>query len=313
MLGYREAGTLFISSPARNLYNRRQVYISREVIILAKIKIVTDSTSDMPKELIEKYGIEIVPLSITVGGETYTDGVDISPVQFLGKMKQTPELPKSSQPSTGAFLEVYDRLGNEGYDVLSIHMTGKMSGTVRSAESAAQMTAAKVTVVDSKFISKALGFQVKEAAIMANEGKSMDEILARLKAIQENSRLYIMVDTLENLVKGGRIGKGRAFLGSLLNIKPIASLEGAEYNPVTKVRSHTQVVKFLAKQFAEDVAGKTIKGVGIAHAGAIDLAEKIKENIYELTGYEGVETDYTNSTVSTHTGPGAIALMYYFE
>ncbi|RHW42263.1 DegV family protein [Neobacillus notoginsengisoli] len=280
---------------------------------MGKIKIVTDSTLDMPKEMIDQYGIEIVPLTITVGGQNYTDGVDISPVQFLEKMKHAAELPKSSQPSAGAFLEVYDRLGEEGYEVLSIHMTGKMSGTVRSAESAAQMTKTKVTVVDSKFISKALGFQVKEAANMAREGKSMDEILARLEEISENTKLYIMVDTLENLVKGGRIGKGRAFLGSLLNIKPIASLEGAEYNPVTKVRSHTQVVKFLAKQFAEDVKGKTVKGVGIAHAGAIELAEKVKESIYDLTGYEGIETDYTTSIISTHTGPGAIALMYYFD
>lgn len=280
---------------------------------MAKIKIVTDSTMDMPRELISRYGIEVVPLAITVGGETYLDGVDIDPETFLEKMKHSSELPKSSQPSAGAFLEVYDRLGREGYEVLSIHMTGKMSGTVRSAESAASMSEAKVTVVDSKFISKALGFQVREAAEMAFEGKSMDEIIARLEAIRENTKLYIMVDTLENLVKGGRIGKGRAFLGSLLNIKPIASLEGAEYTPVAKVRSHAQVVKYLAKQFADDVKGNTIKGVGIAHAGAAGLAEKIKENIYEITGFEGVETDYTNSTVSTHTGPGAIALMYYFE
>ncbi|WP_316569885.1 DegV family protein [Neobacillus sp. YIM B06451] len=280
---------------------------------MAKIKIVTDSTMDLPKETVSRYGIEVVPLAITVGAETYLDGVDIDPEAFLEKMKNTPELPKSSQPSAGSFLEVYDRLGGEGYEILSIHMTGKMSGTVRSAESAASMSEAKVTVIDSQFISKALGFQVKEAAEMASEGKTMDEILARLEAIRENTKLYIMVDTLENLVKGGRIGKGKAFLGSLLNIKPIASLEGAEYTPVAKVRSHAQVVKYLAKQFAEDVKGKTVKGVGIAHAGAAGLAEKIIENIHELTGYEGVETDYTNSTVSTHTGPGAIALMYYVE
>ncbi|ALC90203.1 fatty acid-binding protein DegV [Bacillus sp. FJAT-18017] len=280
---------------------------------MAKIKIVTDSTHDMPKEIIDQYGIEVVPLTISVAGKTYTDGVDIHPEEFLARMKQSPELPKSSQPSAGAFLEVYDRLGAEGYDILSIHMTGKMSGTVRSAESAAGMTKYNVTVVDSKFISKALGFQVKEAAIMAANGKSMEEILARLESMSENTRLYIMVDTLENLVKGGRIGKGRAFLGSLLNIKPIASLEGAEYNPVAKVRSYTQVVKFLAKQFAEDVKGKSIKSVGIAHAGAEELAGKVADSIREATGFDGVEIDYTNSTVSTHTGPGAFALMYHFE
>ncbi|OIK15409.1 fatty acid-binding protein DegV [Bacillus sp. MUM 116] len=280
---------------------------------MSKIKIVTDSTMDMPQEMLDQLEIEIVPLAITINGETYLDRVELDPADFIKNMNKSEELPKSSQPSTGAFLEVYDRLGKEGYEVLSIHMTGKMSGTVRSAESASQMTKTNVTVIDSKFISKALSFQVREAAEMAQQGKSMKEILNRLETVQNHTKLYIMVDTLENLVKGGRIGKGKAFIGSLLNIKPIASLEGAEYTPVTKVRSYSQVVKFFAKQFAEDVKGKTIRRVGIAHAEAHGLAAKIKESIAEMTGFQDVEIDYTNPTVSTHTGPGALALMYYYE
>ncbi|MEH7332272.1 DegV family protein [Neobacillus drentensis] len=280
---------------------------------MSKIKIVTDSTLDISNETADQLGIVIVPLSITINGETYLDRVDIDPAEFIENMSVANELPKSSQPPAGAFLEVYDQLGKEGYEVLSIHMTGKMSGTVRSAESAAQMSETKVTVVDSQFISKALSFQVKEAAEMAKQGKSVEEILERLQSVREHTKLYIMVDTLENLVKGGRIGKGKAFIGSLLNIKPIASLEGAEYNPVTKVRSHSQVVKFMVKQFADDVKGKTIRGVGIAHAEAHELSTKIKNSIIELTGYQDIEIDYTGPIVSTHTGPGAFALMYYYE
>ncbi|MEO2076501.1 MAG: DegV family protein [Bacillus sp. (in: firmicutes)] len=280
---------------------------------MSKIKVVTDSTLDISQDMAKHLGIIVVPLSVTINGETYLDRVDIEPDEFIQKMTKSSELPKSSQPAVGSFLEVYDQLGKEGYEVLSIHMTGKMSGTVRSAESAAQMTETKVTVIDSMFISKALAFQVKEAAKMANQGIGMEEILHRLETIRENSKLYIMVDTLENLVKGGRIGKGKALIGSLLNIKPIASLEVAEYTPVTKVRSHSQVVKFMAKQFLEDVEGKTIKAVGIAHAEAFELATRIKDSIYELTGFQDVEIDYTSPIVSTHTGPGAFALMYYYE
>lgn len=280
---------------------------------MSKIKIVTDSTMDMSVEMAEKLGIVIVPLSVSINGETYLDRFEINPAEYIEVMKNSEELPKSSQPSTGAFLEVYDQLGEEGYEVISIHMTGKMSGTVRSAESAAQMTKTKVTVIDSKFISIALQFQVKEAALMANQGRSMEEIVERLDKIREHTKLYIMVDTLENMVKGGRIGKGKAFIGSLLNIKPIASLEGAEYNPVAKVRSHSQVVKYLTKQFSEDVKGKTIRGAGIVHAEAHELSTKIKDAIYELTGYNDISIDYTGPTISTHTGPGALALMYYFE
>jgi DegV family protein with EDD domain len=280
---------------------------------MGKIKIVTDSTMDMSSEKIEKLGVIVVPLSVTINGETFLDRVDLMPAEFIKNMGEADELPKSSQPSAGTFLEVYDRLGEEGCEVISIHMTGKMSGTVRSAESAAHMTKTKVTVVDSMFISKALSFQVEEAAKMAKQGKSLEEILKRIDMVRNHTKLYIMVDTLENLVKGGRIGKGKAFIGSLLNIKPIASLEGAEYTPVTKVRSHSQVVKFMAKQFAEEVKGKTIKGIGIAHAEAYELSAKIKESIFELSGFNNIEIDYTGPIVSTHTGPGALALMYYFE
>jgi DegV family protein with EDD domain len=282
---------------------------------MTKIKIVTDSTMDMSAETLLKYEneIDVVPLSVTINGETFLDRVQLSPADFINRMRSANELPKTSQPSPGAFLEVYNRLGAEGYDVISIHMTGKLSGTVSSAEAAARMSYADVTVIDSQFVSKALSFQVIEAAEMAKQGNKREEIVCRLEAIQKNTRLYVMVDTLENLVKGGRIGKGKAFLGSLMNIKPIASLEGAEYHPVAKVRSYSQVIKYLVNQFMGDVKGATIKRVGIAHAESFELAVKIKDRIIELTGFNEIEIDYTNSIVSTHTGPGAIALMYLFE
>ncbi|MCM3243466.1 DegV family protein [Cytobacillus firmus] len=280
---------------------------------MAKIKIVTDSTADLSSELIEKFDIEVVPLSIHIEGNTYLDRVDITPSEFMRKMKEADELPKSSQPPAGVLAEVYDRFGDQGYDILSIHMTGGMSGTVQSAESAAAMSHANVTVVDSRYISKALAFQVLEAAKMASEGKSIQEIVSRLETIRSNTKLFVVVDTLENLVKGGRIGKGKAMIGSLLNIKPIASLEGGVYTPVTKVRSHTQVAKYLAKQFAEDIKGKTIKGVGLVHAEGIELASKLKKMIEELDAAAEIEIEETTPIISTHTGPGAIGFMYHLE
>ncbi len=280
---------------------------------LSKVKIVTDSTVDLTDEEIKKYNLEVVPLTIHINGETYTDRVDITPTEFIQKMKLSDELPKSSQPSSGTFLEVYDRLFDEGYEVISIHMTGGMSGTVQSAASGAQMSKADVSVVDSRFISKALAFQVIEAAEMAQRGKTVPEILARVNEVREQTKLFVVVDTLENLVKGGRIGKGRAMIGSLLNIKPIASLEGGVYTPVAKVRSHSQVAKYLAKQFAEDVKDKTIHGVGLVHVEGFALATKLKEAIFELTGYSKIDIVDTTPVVSTHTGIGAIGFMYYFN
>jgi DegV family protein with EDD domain len=277
------------------------------------IKIVTDSTVDLSTEILKEYGIEVVPLSISIDNVTYLDRVNITPTEFISKMKQSQELPKSSQPPAGVFLEVYDRLSADGSEVLSIHMTGEMSGTVRSAEMAANMSDAKVTVVDSRYITKALSFQVLEAAAMAKEGSSMAEILARLDKIRQHTRLFVVVDTLDNLVKGGRIGKGKAWIGSLLKIKIIASLEDGEYTPVAKVRSRASVVAHLAKQFAEDVKGKAIQGVGLVHAEGYELASKLKEAIKELTGYDKINIEDTTPVISTHTGVGAIGFMYYFE
>ena len=196
--------------------------------VLKKIRIVTDSTVDMKTEELEKLNIEIVPLTISIDGETYTDRVEITPSEFMRKMKDSEELPKTSEPARGAFLEMYDRRGSEGYDVLSIHLTGAMSGTVQSAQSAANMTETNVTVVDSRFITKGLSFQVIEAAKMAKEGKSLQEIIDRLSEIRQHTRLYIVVDSFENLVRGGEL-EGTAFPGSLLHIKPIASLEKGIY------------------------------------------------------------------------------------
>ncbi|TCL48017.1 DegV family protein with EDD domain [Thermolongibacillus altinsuensis] len=281
--------------------------------MMQKVKIVTDSTVDLPKEVIDQLQIHVIPLSFTIDGETYLDGVDITPEQFMKKMREAEELPKSSQPSTGQFLEVYDRLGSEGCEIVSIHMTGGMSGTVRSAESAAAMTNANVTVVDSRFISIALGFQVVEAAKMAQQGKTVQEIIQHLDQIRANTNLFVTVDTLENLVKGGRIGRGKALIGSLLNIKPIASLADGVYTPVAKVRSHSQMVKYLTNQFIQDTKGKKIKRVGIAHADALNLAERLKQAIFEATGFSETEIMYTTPIISTHTGPGALGFMYYVE
>jgi len=280
---------------------------------MAKIKVVTDSTIDLTLEEAEKYGIEMIPLCINIDNETYLDRVELTPADFIEKMKNSKELPKSSQPAIGSFVEVYERLVSEGYDVISIHMTGGMSGTVRAAESAAQMVEGNITVVDSMYITKALSFQVFEAVKMIEDGHTVEEIITRLEEVRQNTNLFVVVDTLENLVKGGRIGRGKGLIGSLLNIKPIASLADGVYTPVAKVRSHSQIVKFLTKQFEEHTEGKSIKGVGLVHADGFGLASKLKESIVKARGYTQFSIEDTTPIISTHTGIGAIGFMYFAE
>lgn len=279
---------------------------------MKKVYIVTDSTAELEEGDIEQYGIHVVPLTILINGKTYIDGIDIQPDRFAEMMKGSAELPKSSQPATGIFKELYDRLGEDGSEIISIHMTGGMSGTVKSAQAAAEMTDSQVTVIDSMYIAHALTFQVMEAAEMADQGKTVAEIIENLNTVRKKTSLFVVVDVLDNLVKGGRIGKGKAMIGSLLNIKPIATLQNGVYTPVAKARSHKQVVAHLFKSFTEETAGKIVRGVGIAHVNGLAMAEPLKKLIEE-SGVKDVKLTFATPVISTHTGEGAIGFMYYTE
>lgn len=276
------------------------------------IYIVTDSTADLSEEQIQHYGIRIIPLSIQIDDKNYTDRVDLQPDEFLTLMAEAKELPKSSQPAVGVFKELYEELGKDGAQIISIHMTSGMSGTYQTAQTAASMANADVTVIDSTFISHALSFQVLEAAEMAKQGHTKEEIVQRVEEVKKATSLFVVVDKLDNLVKGGRIGKGKALIGSLLNIKPIATLQDGVYTPGPQVRSHKQVVKHLFKAFTEQTAGKIIKKVGIAHANGLAMAEPLKK-LLEESGVKDIPLTITTPVISTHTGEGAIGFMFYAE
>ncbi|MFC4101747.1 DegV family protein [Paenibacillus xanthanilyticus] len=276
------------------------------------IKIVTDSTTDLPRALLDQYDIEVIPLSIFVDGESYLDTVTISPDEFIQRMIASNELPKTSQPAVGAFLEVYDRLGANGDTIISIHMTGGMSGTYATACAAAEMSESRVEVIDSQMISQALGFQVLEAARLAREGSTVEAIVARVKEIFEQTSLFVVVETLENLIKGGRIGKAAGLLGTILKIKPIAMLQQGVYSPVAKVRTSSQIVKTLIERFELDIKGKIVRGIGISHANNLPLAERLQQEIARFTSTP-VRICTTTPIISTHTGPGAIGFSYYAE
>lgn len=280
---------------------------------MGRIHIVTDSTCDLSSEELEQLNIHVVPLSIQLGNKTYIDRVEIQPEEFLQKMKSEKELPKSSQPAPGRFVELYDDLAKDGGQVISIHMTGGMSGTVQSARQAGEMSQADVTVYDSKYIAWGLAFQLREAARLRDAGASVEEIIARLEVVRQNTRLFVIVDTLENLIKGGRIGKGMGMIGSLLNIKPVACLEDGSLVQVAKVRSHKQVVKYCFEQFQADTAGKTVKAVGISHADGMTTMGQPLKALVEQTGFTHVDVAFTCPTISTHTGAGAIGFIYFAE
>lgn len=285
---------------------------TRGSVYVKKIHIVTDSTCDLSKEEVTKNNIHVVPLTLHIDGKTYVDG-ELHPATFLDMMDEAKELPKSSQPAPGKFQEVYEQLGEEGDEIISIHVASKLSGTLGSAQQGAQMAGKNVTVFDSEFIASAMGIQVREAVRLRDAGATKEEIIKRLEEVRANTKMFIYLDTITNLVKGGRIGKGKALIGSLLNIKPIAILNKGEYTPVSKVRSYKQVIKFMFNEFLKNTAGKTVKSVCISHAGGMDDVGNPLKELIEKEGFNEIEVSYTSPIVSTHTGKGAIALVFFAE
>ena len=281
---------------------------------MTQIHIVTDSTCDLTDAEIKQHGIHMVPLSVQIDDTTYTDRVNLQPDTFIELMKKAENLPKSSQPAPGVFKELFDELGKDGSQVISIHMTGSMSGTYQSASQAAQMSDSDVTVIDSRYIAFGLAFQLREAIRLRDAGASVEEIVAGVNKVRENTRLFVILDTLENMVKGGRIGKGKAVVSSLLNIKPIGHLDIGEVTICAKPRSYKQVIKFLISEFEKDTKGKVVKSVGISHANAMDtLVNPLIEQLRGIGYNDDVEIAYTSPVISTHTGEGAIGFMYYAE
>ena len=281
---------------------------------LTQIHIVTDSTCDLTDAEIKQHGIHMVPLSVQIDDTTYTDRVNLQPDTFIELMKKAENLPKSSQPAPGVFKEIYDELGKDGSQVISIHMTGGMSGTYQSASQAAEMSDTDVTVIDSRYIAFGLAFQLREAIRLRDAGASVEEIVAGVNKVRENTRLFVVLDTLENMVKGGRIGKGKAVVSSLLNIKPIGHLDIGEVTICAKPRSYKQVVKFLISEFEKDTKGKVVKSVGVSHANSMDTLVNPLIDQLRAIGYTGeIDLAYTSPVISTHTGEGAIGFMYYTE
>lgn len=274
------------------------------------IKIVTDSTITVEPELIDKYGITIVSLAILIDGVLYQD-TDLTAADFMAKMKASKNLPKTSQPPVGVFAEIYDQLAADGSEIISIHLTQALSGTVEAARQGAMLSQADVTVIDSDFIDQGLKFQVIEAAKMAADGASKAEILAAIEKARTNTELYIGISNLDNLVKGGRVNRVTGVLSGLLNIKVVMQLVDTKLEPMLKGRGNKTFQKWL-DDFLTRSSSRKIKEIGISHAENIPFAEYMRDKLQPFVDKQISILD-TNSTVATHTGPGAWAMMIEFE
>jgi DegV family protein with EDD domain len=277
------------------------------------IRIVTDSTADIPLALAAEYGIEVLPLTVVFGDKSYRDGIDITPAEFYQKLERSPELPKTSQVTPGAFMECFQRHVREGARVISIHLSQGLSSTVETARSIAeQVDSEKISVVDSKFLCWAQAFQAVEAAQMAKAGKSVDEILARLERMRSGMELLFTLDTLEYLKKGGRIGKVSATIGSLLNLKPLIRVQDGVYVSFGRVRSQLKAMDEMVQYVVKKVGDAPVRIV-VAHGKALAAAERLREKL--LSGAIHVVGEVpiyeVGPVIGVHTGPGTLGLACY--
>ena len=279
---------------------------------MSKIKIVTDSSITIEPDLVEALDITVVPLTVMVDGIVYSDNDLKEDGKFLSLMRNSKSLPKTSQPPVGLFAETYEKLIKEGAEqIVAIHITHSLSGTLEASRQGANIAGADVTVLDSSFTDQAMKFQVIAAAKLAQKGSSLEEILARVEEVKKKTELFIGVSTLENLVKGGRIGRVTGLISSLLNIRVVMELKNHALNPIAKGRGNKTFNKWLDNLIAT-IKDRKIAEIGISYAGTSDFANGLKD---KLQAY--VEKDIavleTGSIIQTHTGEGAFAVMMHYE
>ena len=290
--------------------NPNPIEKNRKIELMTQVKIVTDSSVTIEPEVVKELNITIVPLSVMIDGVLYSDA-DLKEGEFLHLMQQSKNLPKTSQPPVGVFAEVFEELGKDGSQVVAIHMSHALSGTVEAARQGASLSSSDVTVIDSSFTDQAMKFQVVEAAKLAKEGKDLETILARIEEVKNHTELYIGVSTLENLVKGGRIGRVTGLLSSLLNIRVVMQMKNHELQPIVKGRGAKTFKKWL-EELTVVLTHKSVAEIGISYAGTNEWANEMK-SLLQAYVEKPISVLETGSIIQTHTGENAWAILIRYN
>ena len=280
---------------------------------MGKVAIVTDSSAYIPKDFVKNLNIKVVPLVVIWGNETLEDDVDITPEQFYNRLKSAKEMPTTSQVSIPNMHKAFSGLVEQGYDVLGIFLSSKLSGTMQSAIQGRDELSSgkeKITLVDSLTTAMAMGFHVMAAAKAAAQGASVSECKKIAEDAQKTSGVYFVVDTLEFLHRGGRIGGARRFLGSALNIKPILTVVDGKVEAAGSVRTKAKAVNHLIELVHEQCKGKNNVHLATLHANAEAEAKEILKTAGQgLNAVESVLSE-VSPAIGTHTGPGTVGLAY---
>lgn len=270
------------------------------------IRIVTDSAADLPPELVRQWDITVVPCNVVVGDVSYKDGVDISADEFYRKLVANPQLPTTSQPSAADFQAVYEDLVEQGDSIVSIHLSAKLSGTLNSAEQARDsISAADIQIIDSQLASIPMGLVVLAAAQLAQNGGPSQEIADQVRRDLPLTQCYFLLDTLEYLQKGGRIGKAQAFLGGVLNVKPILGLRDGEVHPVERARNRQRGIRRLL-ELAHEAA--PLRQLAVIYSTEPEMAEELRRGLTDLLPEDQIVTTRYGAVLGTYIGPSAVGL-----
>ncbi|WP_259549212.1 DegV family protein [Heyndrickxia sp. FSL K6-6286] len=276
-----------------------------------KTVIVTDSTAYIPKDVREELNIHMIPLSVVIGGETYEEEIDITAGQFYEELKRQDRLPTSSQPSSGQFVALYEKLAKDYDAIISIHLSSGISGTYQGAVTAGTMVeGVKVYAYDSEISCMAQGFYAIDAAKMAAEGKSPEEIISRIDELKASLRAYFMVDDLSNLQRGGRLTSAQAIIGSLLKVKPLLHFVDKVIVPFEKIRTRKKAMNRISELIGEDASKGTALMASIIHANREEDAKEWKAELEQLYPNVDFSISYFGPVIATHLGEGAMGLTW---
>lgn len=275
------------------------------------IYVATDSTADLPQRLIDRYQLKIIPLNLHFGEDILKEGEEIWAEEFYHRLSFEAYLPVTSEPSPEEFRDFYRRFAGPGDTVISIHLSGKLSKTARSARKAAKMLQDEINilVIDSRTVSMALGIIVLEAAETLAQEKSLQEILDRIEWVKENLVVFFTVSDLEHLSRTGRIGPLPPCFGNLVNIRPVLSIENGRIVAVDKVRGNLGRIHRRLLELTTKKIGTLQAKITILHAGAWEEAKRMEEAAKDLFGIDEISIAPIGPVVGAHTGPGAFGLV----
>lgn len=280
---------------------------------MKRVAILTDSTAYLPSDLLSRYEIATIPLQVIWGDETFLDGVTIQPTQFYQKLQTARVMPSTSQPSAGAMKETFTRLLESAEFVLGIFISSKLSGTIQSALQGREMLgtdARRIEIFDSQTTAMAMGFQVLAAAQAAGQGASVQECVQAAEQARQTSGVYFVLDTLEFLHRGGRIGGAQRFLGTALNLKPILTIAGGKVEAVERVRAKSKALERLIEIVAEKAHGRPLQRLAVLHANTPAEAQSVLEKAAARLQPGETFTSDLSPVIGTHVGPGTVGLAY---